>query len=298
MIRPFAIRLLQLIAIPLGWISRHSWIGVLFVRVLPKPLRICVVDALEGHALTRLNFVMSEGGIRLELDTSDHVDRRVLLRAYEVEELDLLPRLVGPGDTCVDVGANMGLYTAHLAHLVGEAGRVLAFEADPRNAERLRGNVTLNGFEGHVSVHEVAVMDVEGTVEFNLREEGFSGHGSVHYHPGHVASVSVPAVALDAVLQEAEIGEVALLKVDVEGADMDVYAGAKDSLERQIFRTILAEWNGLLLPGLGWSVERFVKFFAEFGYRPASPNLRGWERLMEDSVGRGSWIANVVFERS
>jgi FkbM family methyltransferase len=292
------IRLLQLIAAPLGWLSRRSWAGVLAVRVLPKRLRIAVVDALDGHALTRANFVLTEGGVSLDLDTSDDVDRRVLLRGYEVEELDLLPHLVGPGDTCVDVGANMGLYTVHLGHLVGEAGKVLAFEADPRNAERLRRNVALNGFQTHVSVHEVAVMDAAGTVEFNLREDGFSGHGSVHRYPGHVSSVSVPAMPLDSILQEAGVGEVALLKVDVEGADMDVYAGARGSLERQIFRTILAEWNGFWFPGLGWSVERFVKFFAEFGYRPAGPNLRGWERLMEDPVGRESWIANVILERS
>lgn len=272
--------------------------GVLAVRALPKPLRICVVDALEGHVLTRPNFVLTEGGVRLDLDTSDDVGRRVLLRAFEVEELDLLPRLVEPGGTCVDVGANMGLYTVHLGHLVGETGRVLAFEADPRNAQRLRRNVALNGFGDRVSVQEVAVMDAEGSIEFHLREDGFSGHGGVHRYPGHVSSVSVNTVALDDVLLDAGVGEVSLLKVDVEGADMDVYAGAKSSLERRVFRTILAEWNGFWFPGLGWSIERFTRFFAHFGYVPASPNLKGWERMVEDPVGRESWVVNVIFERS
>ncbi len=291
----FAVRTL---ARPVAVAARFSRMGLRLTRALPLRVRVAVVDALEGRSLYRDRIALVERGIRLELDSSDDLGRRVLCNAYEVEELALLPTLVAPDDVCIDVGANVGLYTTALANLVGPDGRVLAFEADARNVEHLRRNVELNNFDSRVSIYDVAVMDKRGTVEFNLRALGYSGHGSVHRYEGHLTSVSVPAVALDTVLAEQGITEVALLKVDVEGADMDVYAGARQALGRKAFRYILAEWNGFWFPGLGWSVERFLSFFAEFGYHPVDPGLRPWVRLMEDPVGRESWVVNVLLERT
>ena len=290
--------LARALANPLAWASRHSGWAVRMVRALPRRVRIAVVEAAEGHPLFRKRVELSERGIRLDLDSSDDLARRVLFGAYEVDELALLPTLVAPGETCVDVGANIGLYTTALAQLVGPGGHVLAFEADPRNVEQLKRNVGLNGFDRRVSIHEVAVMESDGTVEFNMRATGYSGHGSVHRYEGHETSTSVPTVSLDTVLEAESIDEVALLKVDVEGADMDVYAGARRALKRQAFRYILAEWNGFWFPGLGWSVERFLGFFADYGYRPARPGLRSWNRLMQDPVGHEDWVVNVLFERS
>lgn len=75
---------------------------------------------------------------------------------YEVDETQLCENLLREGDVAIDGGANIGLYSLLFSRLVGEAGRVVAFEPDPTNAERLRRNLALNELS-RVEVQEVAL---------------------------------------------------------------------------------------------------------------------------------------------
>lgn len=69
---------------------------------------------------------------------------------YEPEICQTIMRIVEPGWVCVDAGAYVGYYSLLLAKLVGERGRIIAFEAHPKNAEQLRSNVRINGYETQV----------------------------------------------------------------------------------------------------------------------------------------------------
>lgn len=80
-------------------------------------------------------------------------------KPYEPEVSSLLVNLIRPGWICVDIGAHLGYFTLLLAHLVGERGRIFAFEALPENARWLMENVALNGFADRVTVENLAIAD-------------------------------------------------------------------------------------------------------------------------------------------
>ena len=144
-------------------------------------------------------------------------------------ELDVLLRFVGPGDTVVDVGANVGTHTTAFANGVGTGGRVIAFEPQPRVFELLERNVQANGYD-NVSLYRFAL----------------GAERSVRYAPptDYAAHVNVGAVSLLSDAEESshpvdvvtldsfELDAVRLIKIDVEGMECDVLRGAVRTLRR------------------------------------------------------------------
>jgi FkbM family methyltransferase len=142
------------------------------------------------------------------------------------QELNFLDRIVPHGAVTVDVGANCGLYTRKLSRL---SRKVHAFEPSHKMAELLRRTSASN-----VSVHEIALSDHVGDAElFIPRDNGQLIYGLASLEPrdvtsGHaVMSTKVPIARLDAIVHE----EVAFVKIDVEGHELNVLHGAADLLE-------------------------------------------------------------------
>jgi FkbM family methyltransferase len=148
---------------------------------------------------------------------------------------------VSAGDTCIDVGANIGVHAVALARAVGPTGRVVAIEADPAVADRLDANVLLNGLE-NVRVVRAAAHATSGlTLGLNTTPPSSRSHaqGSL-LRLGHLTGsvVAVPTLKVD----DLGLRDVRLVKVDVEGAEWDVLQGALTTLERD-HPTIVFEFN-------------------------------------------------------
>ncbi len=143
-------------------------------------------------------------------------------------ELRALEWLLAPGDTVVDVGASTGIYSVRAARLVGPAGRVLALEPNPAMAALARANAAANGL-GQVTVQEVAASDrAERAPLFEHRGRP-NAYGLVVRAPG-TPSFPVATDTLDALVAAAGLERLAVLKVDVEGAEAAVLAGAASVL--------------------------------------------------------------------
>jgi FkbM family methyltransferase len=139
------------------------------------------------------------------------------LGTYEVEQTRAFLATVQPGQVVYDCGAHYGYYTL-LAALPARAGHVFAFEPSPRNLLRLRRHVAINGCR-NVTVLDVAVSDHEGKAHFEDR----AGSGVGHLSPE--GPMEVPITSLDALAGRLPPPHV--LKIDVEGAEMSVLAGAR-----------------------------------------------------------------------
>jgi FkbM family methyltransferase len=144
--------------------------------------------------------------------------------------LDGLAALVGhhvPRDaTVLDVGANIGLSTILLARLTG---RVVAFEPSPPNVAFLRRNLELNAIP-NVEVVAAAVSDAPGTLRFHVAQFGAGSHVVA---AGHVAGQTMPTVDVPAiVLDDQNLPPLAFLKIDAEGHEPNVLAGARALLAR------------------------------------------------------------------
>jgi FkbM family methyltransferase len=143
---------------------------------------------------------------------------------YEPEVLSfVLDRLPAHG-AFVDVGANIGVFALPAARRVGPHGRVVAIEASDTVFDCLRSNAAANGLS-HVNVLHVAALDAEGDVPFYPAPADHFGMGALAPQ-FDAASVEVPGARLDRLLAVANVTHVDVLKVDVEGFEVKVFAGA------------------------------------------------------------------------
>jgi len=205
--------------------------------------------------------------------------RLVSQKEFESAEVDALLPLVEPDDMCVDVGANVGIYTVLLAKRAA-AGHVAAFEPVPLNRDLLRLNLTLNGIE-NASVAGTPLSEREGEVEFTVSADGaFSSLRSTGRKPD-ARKLRLEASTLDRAFA-AGGRRVAILKIDVEGAELLVLRGGEEILKRPDLRprAVMVELNATNQRAFGYTPADVVDFLRRRGYEPHS--------ITPDGV-RGGW---------
>jgi FkbM family methyltransferase len=185
--------------------------------------------------------------------------KRILATQAGTEvELSLLPALVDRSRAAVDVGANAGVYSLQLSQLVTQ---VHAFEPHPRMARILRANMPSN-----VTIRQAAVSDVDGQARLRFPvHDGFESDVLGTIDPANTAvasadfrTIEVATVRLDS-LALASIG---FVKIDVEGHELSVLLGAKDTLRRDK-PTLLIEAEERHRTGAVGSISSFL---AGYGY--------------------------------
>jgi FkbM family methyltransferase len=209
---------------------------------LARPLKRLPVAGLWltrlGRYLTlpeKLEPVRITGGIADGLVMELFASTRSMFSRGEMEPEvgEALARYTAPGVVVYDLGANMGYFTLCMARRVGPDGRVFAFEPDPEMADRLERNAELNGI-GNVTLVRAAVWCEEGWVTFRRSDPRISpDRGLGQILPGSEQQgdrISVPTITLDGFSVWAP--PPGLIKCDVEGAEVEVFDGARSLLER------------------------------------------------------------------
>lgn len=203
------------------------------------------------------------GGARILCDLSVPYEAMVYLEQEEEAELQVLRKLLRSGETFVDCGANVGIWSLVAASVVGTAGKVYSFEPNPPTFERLSRNLSeLNSFSGTVRLCESALGSTEGELNF-LADDAQHNISSVA--PCRLeGTIRVPVTTLDQTLKSARVNGI---KIDVEGYELEVLRGAKGLLEHWKpwlcveFNTELAKVDSLD----DWEVHRFLRMQ---GFRP------------------------------
>lgn len=154
----------------------------------------------------------------------------LLLPARETAVYAAARALLNPGDIVVDAGANIGAFSVPAGRLIGSTGRLIAIEMMPRTAQRLRDNLARNAIAAEVV--ETALAATSGqTVQAALDlDKGGQATLALAHTLDRPQMVSVATRTLDDVL--ADVGEIALIKIDIEGAELDAIAGAAATLDR------------------------------------------------------------------
>lgn len=256
--------------VPLSW---RSWFRLVPAALRPR-VAVCAHRWLRrGKLLRRLRDlgtvrVRSVYGSTLVLTFDEDVDLQgvYVLGSYETGTTEICRRILRPGDVVMDIGSNLGWYTCLFSMCVGEEGRVHAFEPSPGTFERLRGNVELNDAGSNVRLNRAAVGDVAGPVV--VRRPRGRPHGHTTTLPGadDEKEAEAPQTTLDAYATTAGIGAVALVKVDVEGAEPAVLAGAGRLLSREDPPMWIIEVNFEALDAAGSTPSRLFAPLLARGY--------------------------------
>lgn len=145
------------------------------------------------------------------------------------QEIQLLRRFIGYGDVVLDVGANIGTHAIAFANLVGPTGCVHAFEPQRRTYLMLSGNVALNGLE-NVFCHRAAVGAETGEIDLPPLPPAdmVANFGAIRIRRAADDGEKAPLITIDSL----NLPNCQLIKIDVEGMEADVAAGAKQTIER------------------------------------------------------------------
>jgi FkbM family methyltransferase len=172
-------------------------------------------------------------GARFAVDTQDLIQRYLYLFGVWEPRMTLwLQRRLRPGDTFVDVGANIGYFSVLASRLVGAQGRVVAIEASRAFHDRITQNAALNDCTNIRAVH-TAVSDKRQTLTFILASSANMGANSIVPYDGPAESTfEIEAFPLPDVLEDDEIAKARVIKIDVEGAEGSVVRGLEPLLDR------------------------------------------------------------------
>lgn len=149
-----------------------------------------------------------------------------------------LAEAIRPGDTVFDIGANLGLTALIASARTGQQGRVVAFEPSPPNVAILQFHLKKNG-AANARVEASCVGSTTGTTEFSLVDDGihssnsmtFSRKAEVPYLESSLQQVTVPVTTVDAYCAASGLTP-QVIKIDVEGAELEVLLGAFETIRR------------------------------------------------------------------
>ena len=233
---------------------------------------------------SNLSLINTGLGFNLLIDPSDYITL-LLVRdgLFEVPETELVTRILRPKDTCIDAGSQVGYYSCLFAKLVGDKGRVYAFDANPQACQSTRRNLALNGSYSAEVIH-AALADNGGTVPFHISTSDQTGLSSLAPIPTCEETILVPRLRLETFLNERRVNSVRLLKIDVEGAEEMVLRGLGHFLDDHTIDYILLECFDERLLLLNTSTEALAAILKSAGYASweyRTQNGCGWSQADE-----------------
>ena len=207
------------------------------VLLRPKPLRK-LANALIRAALPSQ---IRRDGATVILNPNDPVVSGALaLRVYEKTETRFFKSACKPGMIFLDVGANIGLYTALALPRIGSTGRVVALEPDSESFEYLRKTAIANHADNVICIRKAAA-DYSGVMKLFVSENN-RGDNRLYDNELATGSYEVEVAPLDLLLKELGIGAVDLVKIDVQGFEGHVLRGMRETIARSPNLTILMEF--------------------------------------------------------
>jgi FkbM family methyltransferase len=213
-------------------------------------------------ALRKDEIAMSADGLYYTCSTENQIERMILQTGvWEPWETMTIRKLVQPGWSCFDIGANIGYFTILLAKQVGGTGSVHAFEPTTWAYLRMLGNISLNTNEAV----EVIRLNKRGLLSANThREEALEARFSARLL-AHTEPEKIRFITVDSYCHDHCIARVDFVKIDIDGHDVEAMMGSRVTLKR-CRPLVMAEFCQRLLHAHDSSVNRYIDLFTECGY--------------------------------
>jgi len=207
----------------------HNKLRLAIIVAFTNYIVLGKVPGSIGKILIGVSNLLSQGVTvtmnRLLYNLVDYTSLYICSPHFEDWAWDYLP--VKEGDLFIDIGAHLGKYSLPIARAVGDKGSVIALEANSKNHDCLKNNVGLNNLH-YITVLNIAAWSNDENLEFYPGES--SGTGSINNKTGG-KHCEISGRSLDSLLEEMAVGApVDWIKIDVEGAELEVLKGAKKIL--------------------------------------------------------------------
>jgi len=223
-------------------------------------------------------------GLHLELSPRRLIDSYIIRTgAYAPELVAVIRRLLRQGGSVIDVGANIGYLTLIAAQAAGQRGVVYAFEPSPREFAQLLRHLELNGVM-NVVPFPVAVGAERGMLPLHLAPEENPGQNSQYRTDLGARDVMVNVRPISDLMSPQGLEDVRCVKIDVEGAEMEVLKGMASVMRYLSRATFIIEVSPQLLKFAGADVDEVYRFFENHGFRPTvgrAPDTDQWDEIFE-----------------
>jgi len=186
-------------------------------------------------------------------------------QVYEPFMTEVVRKMIKPNNYVIDIGANIGYYTLLFSKLVGEGGKVYAFEPASIPYSILLKNIEINNLK-NIVVEKMAVSDKKGTATLYLADNlGHSKIGKPDYNQKVKNNVEVNSISLDEYFYTYK-GKIDFIKIDVEGAEYLVWKGMVNLIQQNRNIKIITEFTPNFLEEMGVAPSMFIDFILVHGF--------------------------------
>lgn len=235
-----------------------------------------VTDQITKYYLSKIQVVTGQiGTYEIDLNLHDTIQQQIFFGIYDPEEIRLVKRLLNPGDAFLDIGANIGYYSFVASQSVGDMGIVIAFEPLPSNINLFHQTILQNRIS-NIELVPCAVGANQDQLTLFIPADPYqaSGWASKVRSKRRTDELIVEMVTLDQYLASNPLPNLKLIKMDIEGAELDALYGAEGLLSGPDAPDLLLEINPYLLrlqnlePRhiLDWVCQHHYKIFQLGGY--------------------------------
>lgn|SRR5574341_1414143 len=202
-------------------------------------------------------------GHKMFLDSKDSLGLAIS-GIYEAFETELVKKEIKKGYVVLDIGANIGYYTLIFAKLVGENGKVFAFEPDPVNFALLKKNVEINGYRNVILVRK-AVSNKSEHIRLYLSEDN-KGDARIYDSADDRESIEIDAIRLDDYFKNYN-GRIDFIKMDIQGAEGRAVEGSTLILQKNEKLKVVTEFWPIGLKRCGIEPEDYLKLLLRLGFK-------------------------------
>lgn len=208
---------------------------------------------------------LNNKGILFHFDTRNYIEYKIFAEGYYEKEVTLLMHnYIEPGDTVMDIGANIGVHSLSLSKMVGSLGKVFSFEPIPFLREKFEQNQILNRCI-NISIQPFALSDENYTIKTAFSEN--ANNGTFFIENNAKGETEITCIKGDDWVEKQELDSLKLIKIDVEGFEYKVLTGLKNTIQK-FNPVIIFEYDTNYIKRAESTAADFNRiFFEEFHYK-------------------------------
>lgn len=208
------------------------------------------------------SYVNIEGHKMYIIKSDDTVSEELIInKTWESLETEVFKQNIKNGDTVIDLGANLGYYSLIAARIVGEKGKVYAFEPDEENFQILEKNIKANNYKNIIPV-KMAVSDKIGNIKLYLSPGNKGDHRIYDQNAGR-NTVTIKSTTLDNYFKNQKVD---LIKIDIQGSEMDAIKGAKKIINANKNIKVITEYQAELLEANNSKPVDYLNLLTSLGF--------------------------------